>query len=256
MSHLSRRTTALDYKLPQTVEYIQQGWLNTCQSSAAISGFLTVTSTLLLLFFKNIANFDSARNNSHGILLCLDIVGYASIFLNISSCMSCFILLDRLGEVPYNASRDPNVPMGGRTTMGQESVLRTYGIGALWKWVIWHWLFCFVTGLGTIFAQILIYIWLQESSQTQVALSCIGAFCILPFVAFLLAPVVNSIRKRNQGSDTESARTPTPRPNSGSSPVIPYPSSPIIPPSSPISTIGPRDRHMSMATSFKGAPGI
>lgn len=52
--------------------------------------------------------------------------------------MSCFILLDRLGEVPYRASRDKNVPMGGRIVSGQEGILRIYGVGALWQWVVWH----------------------------------------------------------------------------------------------------------------------
>ncbi|KAF8202516.1 hypothetical protein BJ912DRAFT_945049 [Pholiota molesta] len=246
---MSRKTTALDYKLPQTVEYIQQGWLSTCQSSAAISGFLTVTATLLLLFLKNTANFDGSRQNSHGMLIALELLSYASIFLNISSCMSCFILLDRLGDVPYKSSRDPDVPIGGRTTLEQEGVMRTYGIGALWQWVFWHWLFCFITGAWSILAQILIYIWLQESSQTQIGLSVIGAFSILPFAAYILAPMFNAWKGRNKDADVESN---SPRTSHRTSTLDQLPS-PVIPPASPImSSMYTRERQISTVASLKG----
>jgi hypothetical protein len=80
---MSRKTTALDCmsvswfrrachinalynvadKLPQTVEYIQQGWLSTCQSSAAIvCAFRRVLSNDITKLLPLVGIFDSYRN--------------------------------------------------------------------------------------------------------------------------------------------------------------------------------------------------
>ncbi|KAF8957478.1 hypothetical protein BDZ97DRAFT_1846393 [Flammula alnicola] len=194
MSGTLRKSTTLDYRLPPTVESIQQGWLNTCQGSARIVSALYLVINISRVCSRswqpccwaswNSDNLDAGRHNSRGGLLALEITGYASVFLNISACISSFILADRLGDVPYRAARDSSVPLGGQAAMEQQSILRKYGIGALWQWIVWHCqsLGCLLyVGAWCIFAQLLTYIWLQESKETRIVISILVGFCILPF---------------------------------------------------------------------------
>jgi hypothetical protein len=110
-------------------------------------------------------------------------------------------------------------------------------------------LFCFITGAWSILAQILIYIWLQESSQTQIGLSVIGAFSILPFAAYILAPMFNAWKGRNKDADVESN---SPRTSHRTSTLDQLPS-PLIPPASPImSSMYTRERQISTVASLKG----
>lgn len=74
----------------------------------------------------------------HRIRVSMDILGYSSILLNVSACTTCFIILDRLGDVPYRAAQQSSLPRGGKTTLPAIKILRVYGIGALWRWAIWH----------------------------------------------------------------------------------------------------------------------
>ena len=68
----------------------------------------------------------------------MDLLGYASLIFNASACASCFIILDRLGDVPYRAARQRNVPKGGKISLPSIGILKVYGIGALWRWAVWH----------------------------------------------------------------------------------------------------------------------
>ncbi|KIM44953.1 hypothetical protein M413DRAFT_442929 [Hebeloma cylindrosporum] len=198
-----QRSTSLDYRLPSTVESIQQGWLISCQSSALISGLLALISTVLLVFFKAPDNLSTPPKSSNG-LVALDVVGFCSVFLNVSACISCFILLDRLGEIPYHAARDSNVPLGGKIAVPQHRILRIYGIGALWRWVVWYWLICFIIGASCVFAQLLLYVWLQESKAIRIALTVLVGFSALPMVTFILAPFANILKNEDQAPELKS----------------------------------------------------
>ena len=91
------------------------------------SGLLVSTSIALLMSFKTPDNLSASAKSSR-ILVALDVVGFASAFLNISACISCFILLNRPGETPHHAARDSNAPLGGKISVPQHRM----------RWVVWH----------------------------------------------------------------------------------------------------------------------
>ena len=147
----------LTARLSSTVKAVHQRWLISSLNSALVivcpyqlpfyffqhvptfykSGLLVSTSIALLMFFKTPDNL-SASPKSSRIFVALDVVGFASVFLNISACISCFILLDRLGEIPYHAAWDSNLPLREKISVPRHRILRIYGIGALWHCVVWH----------------------------------------------------------------------------------------------------------------------
>lgn len=103
------------------------------------SGLLAIIAAILLIFAVNSTSTSTDGSKvSNRIPLALAITGYVSLLLNMSACMSCFILVDRLGELSYNAAQDHQLTKGGTVTMQQQGILRLYGIGALWPWVVWH----------------------------------------------------------------------------------------------------------------------
>ncbi|PPQ88719.1 hypothetical protein CVT25_009483 [Psilocybe cyanescens] len=93
-----------------------------------ISGSLAILAAILLIVFKN----------NQGGSLALEILGYAALFLNISACTSGFILIDRLGNMSWDASQDEALLLVGKAITTQQNLLRLYGVGTLWFWVMWH----------------------------------------------------------------------------------------------------------------------
>lgn len=91
------------------------------------SGLLVSASIALLMSFKTPDNLSTSPKSSK-ILVALDVVGFSSAFLNISACISCFILLKRPREIPHHAARDSNVPLGGKISVLQHPM----------RWVVWH----------------------------------------------------------------------------------------------------------------------
>ncbi|KDR65720.1 hypothetical protein GALMADRAFT_106788 [Galerina marginata CBS 339.88] len=221
------RSTSLEYKLPSNVESIRKGWISSIQASTYISGLFAIAATILLIFNLGSCKIAIAPGSSDNKVLALEVISYASIFLNISACLSCFILIDRLGDIPYHASQNPNLTKGGSVSLRQQEILKIYGVGALWRWVVWHWLFCFTFGAWSIFAQLVLYIWLQESKDLRIAMAALMGFCSLPFFAFLLAPVFNVLFEFSpfqKGTSTRSdsdVTSPTTIPDIESGPTSP-----------------------------------
>ncbi|KAF8909406.1 hypothetical protein CPB84DRAFT_1517276 [Gymnopilus junonius] len=207
------KSTALDFKLPPTVKSIQRGWLYSLQIGVLTSGLFAIIAAILLILKENF-NATTSQNISDGKQMALVVMGYVSLFLNISACMSCFILIDRLGELPYHAAQDRQLPKGGTITLQQQGILKLFRIGALWTWVVWHWLICFLIGAWSIFAQLLLYIWIHESKEVRIVLTSLACFCFLPFLAFILAPVINLF------ANLSSATSDGPRSPSSASPDI------------------------------------
>ena len=206
--------------------------------------------------------------------MALDVVGFSSIFLNISACISCFILLDRLGEIPYHAARDSNVPLGGKISVPQHRILRIYGIGALWRWVVWHCefskqlvtffkltnnflgLLCFIMGACGIFAQLLLYVWLQESKAIKISLTVVVGFSVVPLITFILAPFANLFRgagSKDQTSDVKSMSSRSDVEGGPRTPVSPLSSIHPFPTTRP-SAPGRHSHRSSGAPPFHGKP--
>lgn len=92
------------------------------------SGSLALLAPILLIFFKD----------NQGGAVALEIFGYAALFLNVSACMSGFILIDRLGNMPWDACQKEELLSVGKMITTQQQLLRRFGVGALWPWVAGH----------------------------------------------------------------------------------------------------------------------
>uniref|UniRef100_A0A8H7XVN2 Uncharacterized protein n=1 Tax=Psilocybe cubensis TaxID=181762 RepID=A0A8H7XVN2_PSICU len=177
------RSIPLEYNLPSNIESIQQGWTRTCQASMMISCSLAILAPIFLIFFKD----------SQGGALALEVFGYSAFFLNVSACMSSFIMIDRLGDMPWHACQKPDTESIGKIVATQQQTLRRFGVGALWPWVAGHWLLCFALGYLAIIAEILTYVWMNKSTEVKVASVMFAIFGLLPFFAFAMAPIVNGL---------------------------------------------------------------
>lgn len=112
-------------------------------------------------------------------------------------------------------------------------------------------LLCFIGGAWTILAQLLIYVWLQESRKTRIGLTCLAVFCILPFVCFILAPAVNRWRGTSKDeTETFSNNIESPRSPMAFSPTLSLTHMPIPAPGNP----APRDRVRSTTTMSSSHP--
>lgn len=228
-----QRPTSFDYnKLPSTAESIRHGWLISCQRSALFSGLFALISTILLVFFKIL-------DGQLGSPAALDIVGLSSVVLNISACIGSFVLLGHLEEIPYRAVQDSKHPLERNFVISRH---RIHAIGALRHWVVWHWL-CFTVGAYCTFAQVLLYIWSQESKGARISLTILAGFTAMPLVAFTLVPFANIFRARgdeDQISDTDSMSSRAEAQGALRSPIFPLSISTHLFPS--IHTLPPR-RH-------------
>jgi hypothetical protein len=97
-------------------------------------------------------------------------------------------------------------------------------------------LICFLFGFWSIIAQILLFVWTQLNGNrhTAIAVSALAVFCLLPWIAFIVAPLVNSLTSVRATEDEEASfvaaddRHPFPRYDSyrlsgvGRSPQEPY----------------------------------
>ncbi|PPQ63326.1 hypothetical protein CVT24_006771 [Panaeolus cyanescens] len=208
---MHRQTTALHYKLPSTVEAIQQNWVDCMKSGTIISGLLAVISAVLLVLFKVISlmgNTSIPISDS----ITLETLSYTSLFLNISSGSSSVLLLNRLGEITYRSAKDPQPRMGGRSYLNAHELLREFKIGKTWTFVLWHWIICLLSGIGCLLAELLVYIWVVESKSVRIGMACLGAFCVVPIFVFLSSTLFERRSKDEQSSDAdiESQRASTP----------------------------------------------
>jgi len=94
-------------------------------------------------------------------------------------------------------------------------------------------LLCFIIGACCIFAQVLLYIWLQESKAVRISLTVLAGFSVMPLVTFMLAPFANVFRVEGSKDQTPDAKSISSRsdvenaprtPGSPLSSIYPFPS--------------------------------
>ncbi|KAL0572184.1 hypothetical protein V5O48_009779 [Marasmius crinis-equi] len=162
----------LTNRLPPVVEAKQGQWIRTFKNS--ISSLLTVVSTQLLVVYK-------ARNDRH---IGLAILSQLSFIFNLSSSFSAVVLAHKFAALDVvSARRDLAVPQSGYiNSPGPLALLRVYGLEPSWYLVVFHWLACFSFGVGTLFAQIMVYAWTDESLSVKITTTCLVAFVFIPLV--------------------------------------------------------------------------
>jgi len=175
----------LNYRLPHVIESLQEGWLETCKTSATISALMALISAYLLVFVKN-TQFQGST--PAGSLPFLTLVSYGGLVFNISATVSAFLLTDRLGSMAIKSSKRRDLARDGTVDAPSSFLLKKYGAGSGWTWSMWHWFFCVLAGLWCIIIQILVYVFLQESKTIQIGITCVVAFATLPFLQLLPSP--------------------------------------------------------------------
>ncbi|KAJ2915476.1 hypothetical protein MD484_g4939, partial [Candolleomyces efflorescens] len=91
-------------------------------------------------------------------------------FFNIGATISGFILIDGLGELQYQAATaDPVLlPSGGSMAGSSLALLKRFGGGGFWGWLIVHWFFSFCFGVISLLVLLCAYVFVQESVVVKV----------------------------------------------------------------------------------------
>jgi len=174
----------VNYKPPATVESVRTGWQLTCQGSAIVSGLLAGVAAQLLSFFRNEDTY-RRRPTSQGAKDTILGLCYAALLLNIAATISAFMVIDKMGSLTLNGAR-MHPPQIGRYYGTHIGLLVKFGGSSNWRYVIWHWLFCFYGGVVCLILLILVFIWLQEPLSIGVVMTALVGFTILPSLMLLV----------------------------------------------------------------------
>ncbi|KZP34024.1 hypothetical protein FIBSPDRAFT_924352 [Athelia psychrophila] len=188
----------LTYKLPPVIKSLQLGWLASFQTSASVNGLFAVVSALLLIGVK-LSTYPEDTNPKAKTFLTL--LSYSSLVFSISATVTSLILADRLGEIPIRASTKSELAQDGSVQATPTYLLKRYGAGSAWTFGVWHWIFSMLAGIWCIFIEMLVFIFLQESTTVKITMTCLLAFSTSPFLLFLLLP--NGTGHKNLASETE-----------------------------------------------------
>ncbi|KAF8202486.1 hypothetical protein BJ912DRAFT_920841 [Pholiota molesta] len=176
---MATRAARMEEKLPATVEAIKDGWQLTSQGGLAVSGLLAVVSAQLLTYFRDPATYDR-RSTPQGARDAVLALNYCALLLNIGATISAFIILDRMGSLTLLFACKESQPTIGAFAGTEMQILRHYGAGPRWKFIIWHWLICFYGGITCLVFLLVTFIWLQEVSWIGIITSLISGFALVP----------------------------------------------------------------------------
>ncbi|KAF5336147.1 hypothetical protein D9611_006194 [Ephemerocybe angulata] len=129
---------SLSYALPAAIESLKDGWQRTAETGATISSLFSLLS-LIALYLLNVAGLLDQESRDP-IRTFLALASYGALFFNLSASISGFILIDRLGSIPYRAAQQPRelLPVSGVIDADSEQLLRRYGVGKLWGALVLH----------------------------------------------------------------------------------------------------------------------
>lgn len=99
---------------------------------------MAVVSAVLLVALQASAQDSGPQITTYHISL--TVLAYSALVLNISASLSSFILIDKLGDLPFQASQKPlsRLPRMGPIEGTQEQLLLRYGVDRLWTVVVYH----------------------------------------------------------------------------------------------------------------------
>ncbi|KAF7977362.1 hypothetical protein HWV62_3953 [Athelia sp. TMB] len=175
----------LEAKLPPVIKALQLGWLASFQTSASVNGLFAVVAAILLMGVKASSFPDDTNPRA---LTFLTLLSYASLVFTMSATVTSLILADRLGEIPIRASQQADLAKEGSVRATPTFLIKRYGAGSAWGLGVWHWIFCMLSGIWCIFIQLLVFIFLQESTAIKTTMTCLLAFSTSPFLLLLLLP--------------------------------------------------------------------
>lgn len=169
------------------------------------SALLSVLSGTLLVFTKSDSSaLQQASPRGHTFLT---LVSYGAIIFNTSATIGSLALTDKLGDLPAVASQNPDLEKSGSTTNSPALLMSRFGLGSSFNYAMWHceswgsviwtdWLkilmnpglFCLLAGFWCIMLEILVYIFLQESTAAKITITCLVGFAMLPLLFLVISP--------------------------------------------------------------------
>ncbi|PBK84733.1 hypothetical protein ARMGADRAFT_942990, partial [Armillaria gallica] len=166
-------------QLPSLVEYNRQGWQMTCSSAAIVTSLLAAVATGLLSAINDVVNAGDFKQmaNPH-VLNFLYVASFGAIILNASATVTSLFLIDELGDLPTLAS-DLDKPKEG-SLESDTDILVYYGLGSTWTWTRWHWIISLVLGVWCLFLQVIVFVYITQTTPVKVMMTLATIFAVLP----------------------------------------------------------------------------
>ncbi|KAL0952567.1 hypothetical protein HGRIS_006823 [Hohenbuehelia grisea] len=179
-------TVKLTYELPPVVSSVRKGWLATLRFASFSASLFTLLS---LFLFTTIQSRNIGLGSDPQSITVLLALAYLGIILNSSTVITSFLLIDRLGDLPYRcSSEESGAPLNGFVlTSSTTQLLKLYGAGPSWYWVLGHWFVSFLSGILCVSVEILLFAWLHEAATSvKIVVACAVGFMVVPLI--LLVP--------------------------------------------------------------------
>ncbi|KIJ61744.1 hypothetical protein HYDPIDRAFT_115562 [Hydnomerulius pinastri MD-312] len=175
--------------VPVTVYRIQKNWLFSCKAAVLLSVVFTVLAVGLLVLLKSLR---TEYGNRSAWTACL-FFSYSAVMFNAAGALSSVTLMHQLGNIQiptfYSRMLAANAAFGmsrEEHANAQDHALRYYGTGRMWIFMTWHWVGCLFGGVLCIIAEVMVFIWLNESAELKAALACVAALVALPLLWLLI----------------------------------------------------------------------
>jgi len=172
-------------KAPDTVKSLDDVLSTTLQTSLTVVGIFVGVEFPLLFFFKNDSNFPRSGSATKQVFLAS---AYCGLFFTLSAAVTGLIL-SKLRKTLAQTSQESD----WETTDSS----RGHRCRALLTWVTWHWIISLIGGITLPIAQVLLFVWFEESNAVRISLSIITVFAALPLVTVSLTPLPSGSDRRH-----------------------------------------------------------
>ncbi|KAK0205302.1 hypothetical protein DFS33DRAFT_757098 [Desarmillaria ectypa] len=129
-----------------------------------------------LLSAINDGNFKQEANPH--VLNFLYVASFGAIILNASATVTSLFLIDELGDLPTLTS-DLDKPKEGLAP-DTTDILVYYGLGNTWTWTRWHWIISLVLGVWCLFLQVIVFVYITQTTSVKVVMTLATIFSVLP----------------------------------------------------------------------------
>ncbi|KAG8864623.1 hypothetical protein FRB96_005127 [Tulasnella sp. 330] len=176
----------LGYKLPEVVESLRRGRVDSCSAAAVVSALFAGVEASMINTIKASSSPPPGSHSANQLLL---VLSYAALILNASTTFTSLLLIDRLGDVAFRSQGlDPEITETARRS-GRRLLGRYGASGVVWDLVELHYFITLLAGSFTIFFQLITYIFIQEGLTVAIVSACCTVFAILPLFVSLISPL-------------------------------------------------------------------
>ncbi|KAG9010398.1 hypothetical protein FRB93_004238 [Tulasnella sp. JGI-2019a] len=181
----------LDYSVPNVVESLRQGRLDSCGAAAVVSAlFASIEATMIALIktpYLTSGAIWTSPTVSAGAIRLLLILSYSGLMLNSSTTFSALLLIDRLGKLNYDSMKQSELCVTRSSLQSGRQLLGRYGAsGRVWDIVEFHYFATLLVGGLNVLGQLLTFIWIYEGHAVAVISTFTTVFCVIPFLMVFL----------------------------------------------------------------------